>query len=339
MKKLIVSILFLNLVVFCSSCKKDTDEYIVTGVTTINLKDSSVWVNESVVTSTGTSSDIGKLVGEISKVSDKKSFDAEAGAKIVTSDDVTVEIPANACVGKDNKPCKGKVDIEVIFLRNKGDLIANDKPTIAGGRLLISGGVAYILAKQDSNIVTIATGKTVKIRFKNSSADDDARFYEGKAEGPFKFDWKPLTGAREVSKVTVWEEKVQSVETKGYEIVTDRFGWISCAKPYDEGTLTTKFSVSLASEFTNRNTSVFLVFKDINSVVKLEGNPSTRDFTIANGHKGIPIGKKVSIVSTSKFNTYSMMAIQDATISANGVVKLTPTRMTNEEMQKKLQGL
>jgi hypothetical protein len=338
MKKLIVSILFLNLVVFCSSCRKDSDVPIVTGVTIINLKD-SVWVNESIVTGAGTTSDIAKLVGEIGKVSDKKSFDAETGGKLTTTEDVTIEIPANACVGKDNKPCKGKVDIEVIYLRTKGDLIANDKPTVASGRLLTSGGVAYILAKQDTNVVTMASGKTVKIRFKSTSTDDDSKFYEGKSEGPFKFDWKPLTGARELSKVNVWEEKVQGVDNKGYEIVTDRFGWISCAKPYDEGTLTTKFSVSLPSEFSNRNTSVFVVFKDINSVVKLEGNPSSRDFTIANGHKGIPTGKKVSIVSTSKFDTYSMMAVQDATISANGIVKLTPVRMTNDEIKKKIQGL
>jgi preprotein translocase subunit YajC len=343
MKKLIVSILFLFLVIFCPSCKKDTDELIVTGKTTVIFKD-SIWEDESIVTGSGTVatiSSIEKLAGEIAKLADKKTFEAEAGAKIVTPEDVTVDIPANACLGKDNKPCKGKIDVEILYLRTKGDLIANDKPTTSGGKLLVSGGVVYIWASQGKDEVKIATGKPWKIKFQNTIADEGMRYFEGKSEGKFKFDWKLVNNSRDVG-VSTWKANDTSSisrEAKGYEILTDRFGWINCDKFHSESNLTTKFSVSLTSEFTNRNTSVFMVFKDINSVVKLEGNPSTRDFTIPNGYKGIPIGKNVTVVSTSKFDTYSMMAVQDATITANATVKLVPVRMTNEEMKKKIQGL
>ncbi len=337
MKKLIVSILFLSLIIFCPSCKKDSDEFIVTSTTTINFKD-TIWEDESKVAALPTKLSIEKLSDELSKTSDKKNFDAEAGGKLVTPEDVTVDIPANACLTKDNLPCKGKIDIEILYLRTKGELMANDKPTTSGGKLLISGGVVKITASQNGQEIKIATGKAFKIRFKNITPDADMRFFEGKTDGRFKFDWKQISDSRNAV-VTTWADSTGNRENKGYEILTDRFGWINCDKFYGEQNLTNKFSVALPDSFTNRNTSVFIVFKDINSVVKLEGNPSTKQFTIPNGYKGIPIGRGVVVVSTSKFDTQSMLEVQEATVTATTTLKMKPQRVSSEEMKKKIQNL
>ena len=345
MKKLIVSILFLSLIVFCPACKKDTDEYIVLGTTTVNLKD-TVWEDESKLGSTTVilpTLNVEKLTTELSKISENKTFEAELGGKISTLDDVSVDIPANACVSKDNKPCKGKIDIEILYLRTKADLITNDKPTTSGGKLLISGGVVYIVARQNKEEVKIANGKSVKIRLKindNATPDPNMRFFEGKIEGRFKFDWVQVSGNNSpVVTPATWADSV-SRENKGYEILTDRFGWINCDKFHDEQNLTNKFSVALADSFTNRNTSVFVVFKDINSVVKLEGNPGSKQFTIPNGYKGIPIGKAVTVVSISKFDDKSsMIDVQETTVTATSTVKMKPQRGSSDEIKKKIKDL
>jgi hypothetical protein len=346
MKKLIVSILFLSLIVFCPACKKGTDEFIVTGTTTINFKD-SVWENESSLNAAAVpvpTLNIEKLTTELSKIAENKSFEAELGGKIITTDNVSLDIPANACVSKDNKPCKGKIDIEILYLRTKGDLIMNDKPTTSGGKLLVSGGVVYITATQNKQEVKIANGKTLKIRLKindNAIADANMRFFEGKTDGRFKFDWVQISGQNGPTVTpAVWVDSVNSRENKGYEILTDRFGWINCDKFHDDQNLTNKFSVTLADNFTNRNTSVFVVFKDINSVVKLEGSPSTKQFTIPNGYKGIPIGKAVTVVSISKFDDKStMFDTQDATVSATAIIKMKPVTVSADEMKKRIQSL
>ena len=344
MKKLIVSILFLSLVTFCPSCKKDSDEFIVTGTTTLILKDTikdTVWEDESKLVTLPTTFNIEKLANELSKTSDKNVFDAELGGKITTPEDVTVNIPANACVTKTNQPCTGKIDIEILFLKTKGELIANDKPTTSGGKLLISGGVVKIMASQSGQEVKIASGKSLKIRFKNASPDPNMRFFEGKTDGRFKFDWVQIigTGSQNIANVTTWADSTLNRENRGYEIVTDRFGWINCDKFSDDQNLTNKFSVALPDTFTNRNTSVYIVFKDINSVVKLEGNPSTKQFSIPNGYKGIPIGRNVIVVSTSKFDTQSMLDVQETTVTATTTVKMKPQRSTPEEMKKKIHNL
>jgi hypothetical protein len=343
MKKLIVSILFLSLIVFCTSCGKDTDEIIVLGTTTINFKD-TVWEDESKLSSTTITLptlNVEKLTMELSKISENKTFEAELGGKIVTLDDVSLEIPANACVSKDNKPCKGKVDIEILYLRTKADLITNDKPTTSGGKLLVSGGVVYIIATQNKQEIKIANGKSIKIRLKNTAPDANMRFFEGKTEGRFKFDWVQVSGQNSPTVTpATWVDSAGSRENKGYEILTDRFGWINCDKFYDDQNLTNKFAVALADSFTNRNTSVFVVFKDINSVVKLEGNPSTKQFSIPNGYKGIPIGKAVTVVSISKFDDKSsMIDVQETTVTATSVVKMKPQRANSDDIKKKIKDL
>jgi hypothetical protein len=340
MKRLIVSILFLSLIIGGTSCGKDSDVPVVIGTTTINLKDSA-WQDEATLAGLPNlpTLNIEKLREELSKTSEKKTFQAETGGKVEFDNDATLDIPANSCLNKDNQPCKGKVDIEVLFLKNKADLITNDKPTTSGGKLLVTGGIVYISAKQNGQELKLASGKPMKLRFKNSIPDANMRLFEGKSTDRFKFDWQQIPAAASNATVTTWNDPANR-DDKGYEIVTDRFGWISCNKFHDEQNLSTKFSVILTDSFTNRNTSVYVVFKDINAVVKLEGNPSNKQFTIPNGYKGIPIGKVVTVVSISKFDDkISMLGLQEASVSSNANVKLSPQRYTAEKIKEKMKDL
>ena len=340
MKNLIVSILFLGIVLLFQACGKDTTEFIVTGTTTINLTDTA-WEDESKLT-TPIVLPIEKL--QLAKAPTQDTCTAEIGKKIVVPEDVTVDIPANACVTKNNQICKGKLDIEVLVLRTKGEIVTFDKPTTSGGKLLVSGGVVYISVKQKGEDVKLASGKTLKIRVKSSAEIDGMKLFEGKSMGRFNFDWTPITGNFGAVTAVIWQDSSQSRENKGFDIVTDRFGWINCDKFHDEGNLTNKFAVTLADSFSNRNTSIYLVFKDINSVVKLEGVSSSKQFNIPNGYKGIPIGRKISVVSISNFDNghtpaYSLIDIQETTVVANNTLKLKPLRLSIDEIKKKILGL
>ena len=138
MKNLIVCTLFLSLVLLVQSCGKDKDEFIVTGTTKVDLTD-TVWEDESKLSTLAPITfPIETLAAQLTKAPTKDTCTAEIGRKIVTPDDVTVEIPANVCVNKSNQPCKGQLDVEILILRSKGELIGHDKPTISGGKILVS---------------------------------------------------------------------------------------------------------------------------------------------------------------------------------------------------------
>jgi hypothetical protein len=345
MKKLLFSIVALFLITFLPACVKDGETYISTGQTTITKPD-SVWEDEANATTLPTgqilSLSIEKLYTTLQKTITNGEITAENGGTISLNSDAFVDIPANVLVyANNNQQCKGKVEIEFAVLKNKGDLISYDKPTISNGRLLASGGVVYIAAKQSGREVKLAQNKTVKIRFKSDNIDKTLQLFEGKATDRFKFDWVALNNNVVASPVGLWVDSAQSREPKGYDFPCDRFGWINCDKFVDDGNLTNKLAVTLSeSLFSNKNTSVYLVFKDILSVVKLEGNTSLKQFIIPSGYKGIPIGKQIYVVTLSQVGEKSYLDIQEKTIGATNTISVKQQSvLTTDEIRKKLSSL
>jgi hypothetical protein len=345
MKNLFYTILALGLFLSTVGCDKDNQEFIPTGKETIVLPgtksptDTAIFEVEDLLvmprpTDPAQSLPIEKLNDVLEKPVYKDSITAENGGKIVTPDDVTVEFPANCCKGS-NGVCKGKLDIEILILKTKGELVSNDKPTLSKGELLISGGVVFINVKQNGVGVTLISNKFVSIKYKMRPIESGMKFFDGGRPDRFKFDWS-LISNREIG---TWRDSANQ-DASGYQIFTDRFGWINCDKFNPEtNNLTDKITVALPDSFSNRNTGVFLVFKDILSVVKLAGDPSIRKFTIPKGYKGVPVGKQVTVVvyGTVKDKTY--FATQDLTIAANNTLTMKPLPLALEEIKKKILGL
>lgn len=344
MKNLLYTILALGLFLSTVGCDKDSDEFIKTGTDVTVLPgtkpttDTAIFeVEENLISprpaDPAQSLPIEKLNDQLEKAVYKDSITAENGGKIVTPDDVTVEFPANACKGN-NGVCKGKLDIEILILRTKGELISNDKPTVSKGELLTSGGVVFINAKQNGVSVTLISNKIVSIKYKMRPVESGMRFFDGGRPDRFKFDWA-LINNREIG---TWQDSATQVGG-GYQIFTDRFGWINCDKFNTETNLTDKITVALPDSFSNRNTGVFLVFKDILSVVKLAGDPQTRKFMIPKNYKGVPVGKQVFVVAYGTIKEKTYFAVQDLTIAQTNALTLKPQLLALDEIKKKILGL
>ena len=341
MKNLFYTILALGLFLSTVGCDKDSVEFIPTAKETVVLPgtkvptDTAVFEDESLLvaprpTDPAQSLPIEKLNDLLEKPVYKDSITAENGGKIVTPDDVTVEFPANCCKGSGGV-CKGKLDIEILILKTKGELVSNDKPTVAKGDLLTSGGVVFINAKQNGVSVSVVSNKTISIKYKMRPVESGMKFFDGGRPDRFKFDWA-LINNREIG---TWRDS-SSQDVSGYQIFTDRFGWINCDKFNAETNLTDKITVALPDSFSNRNTGVFIVFKDILSVVKLAGDPQTRKFTIPKNYKGLPIGRQVTVVVYGIIKDKTYFATQDLTIAATNVLTMTPLPLSLEEIKKKI---
>lgn len=344
MKNLIYTILALGFFLSTVGCDKDSTEFIPTGKETVVLSgtkvptDTAIFENEDNLvmprpTDPALSLSIEKLNDLLEKPVYKDSITAENGGKIVTPDDVTVEFPANCCKGSGGV-CKGKLDIEILILKTKGELVSNDKPTFSKGELLTSGGVVFINAKQNGVSVSVVSNKTISIKYKMRPVESGMKFFDGGRPDRFKFDWA-LINNREIG---TWRDS-SSQDVSGYQIFTDRFGWINCDKFNAETNLTDKITVALPDSFSNRNTGVFIVFKDILSVVKLAGDPQTRKFTIPKNYKGLPIGRQVTVVVYGIVKDKTYFATQDLTIAATNALTMTPLPLSLEEIKKKILGL
>ncbi len=344
MKKIFFYILLVFIIATNEACDKDTDEFIPTTTTVISTvsKVDTVWENEAnLQIPTGGVTvplfEIEKLYKELSSPLVSDSISAEQGGKIKLQDNMYIEFPANSCVNKLNVPCRGKIDVEAIILRTKGELITYDKPTTAAGRLLTSGGVLFITAKQNGVEVRLATGKSIKIRYKMPVVEPNMQVLAGRFLNRLQFEWATFASTGTQTGVTIWTEN--ALEKKGYDVFCDRLGWISCNKLNLATNVSNKFCVTVADTFTNRNTSVYLALKNSLSVVKLEGMPSTKQFCLPLTFKGLPIGEQVSVVSVTNVNGRFYTDIQETTVGVNNTVRLKPQPILLIELRKKILNL
>jgi hypothetical protein len=342
MKNFTLYILAFGLVLAVASCKKDSIEFIPLKTVTIVESDTS-W-DQDLTTKTNLTTaalpplSIEKLVTQLSAEPKMDTCNADRGGTITVPDNVTVTFPASACVTQQNRVCTGKLDVEIQILRKKGDFIAYNLPTSSGNKQLISGGVVSIKVRQNGQEVKMAQGKTVKVRYAMPEVDNTMKLFEGKIDGRFSFDWIQLPSNGTANPVlATWTQ--DSLQRKGYDLVLDRFGLINCDKfGGDTTNFNNKFSVTLPETHTNINTSVYVAFKSLNSVLGLAGEPQSKSF-VALG-RGLPVGRAVTVVVVGYIKDKFYFAKQDVTIGSTiQNIRLTPTVTEKEDMKTILNSL
>lgn len=357
MKNLVVTV-FLGLILFGGqSCEKDADEFIQTGTTTI-VKSDTTWQEDLLKINDISMAvlpplNIEKLMADLATDPVMREINAERGGIITTPDNVTVEFPANSCVTKNNRPCTGNLAVEILVLRKKGEFLLNNVPTTSLGRQLISGGAVRIKVSQNGEEVRLARpfNNPYRVRFQSASTTPDPamKLFEGTPEGRFKFDWIPLPtgfgGTPNLPTLSAWRgDTVQGRASAGFELSLDRFAWINCDKFNGDSTnLTNKFCVALPDSFTNQNTSVFVVFKDINSVVSLVGDGRTKQFCVPTSYRGLPIGRVVNLISISTIKDRIYIGKREVTIAAQAsnaaAIRLEVTATTKEAAKEIISNL
>ncbi len=339
MKNFLFTILISFALLGSQSCGKDSDEFIPTNTTTIVInKGDTTWQTDlttlnNVPTSQVPPLNIEKLMGELVSEPTEHEVSAERGGIITTPDNVTVEFQANSCVNQNNRPCTGALKVEVLVVRKKGEFLLNNLPTISGGKQLISGGAVRVKVSQNGAEVNVLRTNPYRIRFQPTlTPDPTMQLFDGKQLGRFNFDWVAIpTSLPNAPRLATWADSSQGRRTTGYELLLDRFSWINCDRfSGDSTSLTNKFCVALPDSFTNQNTSVFAVFRDINSVVSLVGDGRTKQFCVPSNYRGLPIGRVINIISIATIKDRIYIGKKEVTIAANAVIPVQPTLTTKE---------
>ena len=341
-------ILFLTaLIVGINACGKDSDTFIPTGTTVIPIKkDTAVFLDLSSLpvrdSSTTQLLDIEKMIDTLrSPMLKDTSTDADNGGNIsknLSAGMVNISCPGKGFLQKPNgAPCKGKLNIEYQLLTTKTDLILNDLPTVSDGTPLVSGGVVRVHISQNGVPVTFASPE-VKLYVSYQGKFDGTApmsYFDGKYDGRTSFNWKPYT----------LPSTQQFIQTSGrgdstiFHIYLDRFNFVNCDRFYNDPNLTKNFSVKLPTEYSNQNAAVYVVYKDMMMVLKLEGDPAKRVFTVPKNSKGLP-DKAAMIVVLSMLKGKYYFGTQTLTsLSAQSNVSITPTEITTDDIKLKLKNL
>ena len=251
------------------------------------------------------------------------SCEATANTNLQFSDGLQLYIPANAFTQSGGQTLTGKLQVEAMLIRKKGDMVRLDKPSVSYQRQLISAGEVYINVKKNGQELQLAQGKKIGISF-NEPVTGSIRAFRGDDVNFERFNWI------ESSDTVI----ASSQGTSHYELSSSVLRWVGLHAYADTSGQRIALEVSLAPNFTNANTSIYLIYKDVRSVLGIYGNPVTKKFISSK----LPIGKQATLVVLSKQGANSYYLSKDnitigfnSPASANQVLipHPQPTSMTD----------
>lgn len=292
-----------------TSCQKDTDLFIP-NTTSVGLDTN--WV--AAVTDLSPVSEVKKLLRKENFVD---SVDVTAGGTFQTSEGLTVTVLPGSLQLKNGQMATGKIYVETKLVMQRGDMVRLDKPTTSFGRILVSGGEIFVRIRKENEELHLAPGKTIYIKYNDSPSSLMKLFY-GDESDPQRFNWIQTT-TNTLAAI--------AVTSQGYEIVTDRLRWINCDYFLADTTgVRVNVMANLPADYTNANTSVYLVFKDIKSVAGMYGDATSKRFLSTK----VPSGKAAIVVSITKKGTNSYylghetITTGQTSLNGNQIVPLKP---------------
>jgi hypothetical protein len=244
-------------------------------------------------------------------------------ATVITPFGVQITFPPNCCVNGTGQPISGKVMVELMILKKKGDMIRMNKPTTSGDSLLVSTAELFVRLKKDGQQAQLAPNVKIHIRYTDFPTTQFMKLYFGYELNTQQFSWLPNNDP---------QNNFINTGTQAYEIYTNRLPWINIAADFNyASSASVHVTAELASYFTNANTVAFTVLKDFRSVAAMYGNPVTKKFSSSR----LPVARAVTVVVISKQANDYYLGYENTITLAPGsgtVNQLVPVRPVKKSL-------
>jgi hypothetical protein len=218
-----------------------------------------------------------------------------------------ISINPNDLTTESGKPLGQTIEVELKELINQGQLLSSNAQTISDGKLLISGGAYFIGMTSNGEQLKLKEGRSLSVQFPKLSEKEMALFY-GQRNDLGQMNWQIATETLKWTRPPIDtqpsdsasenpnrksdieaimdyvdsgynptpEEKEKNIQqSKNYivsqkvydEIGLSKLGWINCDR-FWEVENTTELYASFNPQDSIKIANVYLVFKDINSVIQ-----------------------------------------------------------------------
>ena len=229
-------------------------------------------------------------------------------AQTITGNKGTViHFNANSFVTANGTPVTGSVQIELVEIFSKKDMILMNKQTVGktwnGVSPLISGGQFSIVAKQNGQKLNLVPGMYYQLDAPapNGTTNMMDLFY-GQIEGE-QLEWTQADSG--------FVNPSQGI----YSAFPDSTGWVNLDYFMDTPGPLSKLSLQIPSGFTTTNTRVFVSVDGSSSMASVY-NLESGIFTTGNYYK-LPVGMAVHFIIINLDNNEIHAAVVPATVTSN----------------------
>lgn len=138
-----------------------------------------------------------KLWSDADKYLEPQNFELNADQDTVveTADGIVIAIPANSFLDANGQPAKGKIQLEVKEALNAADIMKAGLNTKSDDKLLETGGMFYINARQDGASLKIDSKNPLYAEIPTDEVKPGMQLFEGKRLADGSIDWvnpKPI---------------------------------------------------------------------------------------------------------------------------------------------------
>ncbi len=269
------------------------------------------------------------------------SFNVTGSALFHVNSNLDVAIPAGSITYTNGSAIpSGKVRVEIRHLLHSGDFIRYAKPTTSYGKLMESASGIQIRFFKQNQELALQQGKKLFFTIKDPNPDGDANVYFGNItpQAPFPTGTNPFfnwTLSTDSSFVSPFVHHDSTGVTKGYQMFAGKINWINTQYFIDSLSLKTQVTSTLPANFTNTNTTMFVIIKQHKIVAQLNGDFSSHTFSAPN----IPTGSSVIFVSLSLIGNQYYLGAKEATVTKNLVTIVNPSPKTKAEINQFLDRL
>ncbi len=116
-------------------------------------------------------------------------INAKKDTVIETQGGIVIAIPAGAFLNKAGVEVKGNIEIEIKEALNPSDIMKAGLSTMSDGKLLQTGGMFYINARQDDENLALAKNKGLYVNVPAAQQNKDMMLFEGKRLDNGQINW------------------------------------------------------------------------------------------------------------------------------------------------------
>ena len=329
-KSIKVVLLMMMSVILLTNCKRDKLETVDEGDTTPDIP-------------------ISNFFAKYQPPTENFTINEDQGATIIGTKGTVIRFNPNIFVDQSNNPVTGNIDIQLTELYSKGDLLLSKRPTVSGSEMLVSGGAINLVVTQNGQKLTNNTWGGVNITMPgNGNPIWGMEIFNGVSDVftnqdqnvDSTFDWTVDPDSSWVGVDSIsWQQDSMNVTFSdfSYFFSCNALDWINCDYYWGVDPKTT-VSVHVPKEFENHNTNVFIVFKNIRSVLELycwlSGDPY-HDYNSAR----MPIGSEIQVIVISGKDDEYYASVSDHTVALDDVYVPTLTPITEIDLKALIDAL
>jgi len=219
----------------------------------------------------------------------------------------------------------GKIQVEVLELVTKGQILLYGFQSASNGKLLESHGEFKVTASQFGKDIYLRAGAQYALHLYNPDPVEEMElFYLEEEDNWIEADQDSLS-----------QNTVRISDGRDYPYITfpDRLGWINCDRIIDSLTGYSNVKLTMENGFTGNNTEAFLVLNDLNSVIKMSYDPAVKVFNAL----PIPNNEKIKIVTITYIedDVFHFGITESTTISKQNI-QIETRPMSFDDIKKEI---